>query len=48
MRFYSLPEETREQVVARVMCEAKRRFNHDVTAQHYIDIYESMLERPLL
>ena len=48
MRFYSLPEEVREQAVANVMRDAKRRFNHDVTAQHYIDIYESMLERPLL
>ena len=48
MRFYSLPEEVREQVVSGVMRDAKRRFNHDVTAQHYIDIYESMLERPLL
>ena len=48
MRFYSLPEEVREQAVARVMRDAKCRFNHDVTAQHYIDIYESMLERPLL
>jgi glycogen synthase len=48
MRFYALPDETRERVVGNVMGSAKRRFNHDVTARHYIDIYESMLARPLL
>ena len=48
MRFYALPDETRERVVGNVMRSAKRRFNHDVTARHYIDIYESMLARPLL
>ena len=48
MRFYALPDETRERVVGNVMRNAKRRFNHDVTARHYIDIYESMLARPLL
>lgn len=48
MKFYNRPEEFRDRVVARVMTEAKQRFNHDVTAQAYIDIYESMLERPLV
>ena len=48
MEFHSRPAEVREEVVARVMREAKRRFNHDVTAKHYIEIYEKMLDRPLL
>lgn len=48
MRFYSMDPELREKVVTNVMFSARRRFNHDVTAQHYIDIYESMLARPLL
>ena len=48
MRFHALPAAEREQTVTRVMKSARSRFNHDVTARHYIDIYESMLERPLL
>jgi len=35
-------------VIERVMREARERFNLKVTAQAYIDIYESMLKRPLL
>ena len=30
------------------MRESRQRFNHDVTAQAYIKIYESMLARPLV
>lgn len=48
MKFHALPEDVREQFVSRVMNDARRRFNHDVTARHYINIYESMLARPLL
>ena len=35
-------------VISRIMDEARIRFNHDVTAQEYIKIYESMLARPLV
>ena len=48
MRFYSRPKEFRSAVIDRVMRSAKMRFNHDVTAQEYIKIYEAMLDRPLL
>lgn len=48
MAFHAQPAETREAVVARVMTEAAERFNHTVTARNYIDIYESMLQRPLV
>ena len=48
MKFHALPETQRERFVARVMADARRRFNHDVTARQYINIYESMLARPLL
>ncbi len=48
MRFFALPVARREAVVSRVMREAKQKFNHDVTAQEYIRIYESMLDRPLI
>ncbi len=48
MRFFVLPSEVKEREISRVMCEANSRFNHDVTAQEYIKIYESMLSRPLV
>ncbi|WET07399.1 glycogen/starch synthase [Lentisphaerota bacterium ZTH] len=48
MRFYNLPDEVKYAQIARIMEEAKAEFNHDVTAQRYMDIYESMLKRPLV
>ena len=34
--------------VARIMRESKARFNHAVCARAYMDIYETMLKRPLV
>ena len=48
MEFYALDEHTRGTHVGRVMQESKERFNHEVTAQAYIDIYQQMLHRPLV
>ena len=48
MRFYQRPAEWKNGVISRIMREARQRFNHDVTAQEYIKIYESMLSRPLV
>ncbi|MDD3154952.1 MAG: glycogen/starch synthase [Victivallaceae bacterium] len=48
MRFYRLPAEEKNRQISRIMAEARKRFNHDVTAQEYIKIYESMLRRPLV
>ena len=48
MRFYRQNEEWKNPVISRVMDEAGARFNLEVTAQAYIDIYESMLSRPLV
>jgi ADP-glucose type glycogen/starch synthase len=48
MRFYKLDEYVKVNQIERVMKEAASNFNHSVTAQKYIDIYEQMLERPLL
>ncbi len=48
MKFYRRPEHDRIPVISRVMRDAKRRFNHDVTASAYISIYEDMLKRPLM
>ena len=30
------------------MIQSASKFNHRVTAQHYIDLYEKMLQRPLV
>ncbi|MEI6892544.1 MAG: glycogen/starch synthase [Pontiella sp.] len=48
MEFYALDEHTRGTHIGRVMQESKERFNHEVTAQAYIDIYQKMLNRPLV
>ncbi|WP_176013613.1 glycogen synthase [Victivallis sp. Marseille-Q1083] len=48
MKFAALPKAVKEPQIARVMEEAKGRFNHDVTASKYIEIYEKMLQRPLV
>lgn len=48
MAFHRLPPEVREAETARIMIESKEAFNHSVTARHYIDLYERMLQRPLI
>jgi len=46
--FYSQPKELKNAVISRVMDYAKNTFNHDVTAKAYFDIYEKMLDRPIV
>lgn len=48
MAFYALPGDTRERHIRRIMRQAAASFNHAVTARQYIDLYETMLQRPLL
>ena len=48
MAFYRLPEAVRFAEIRRVMQEAAQSFNHSVTAQRYIELYEKMLQRPLI
>jgi ADP-glucose type glycogen/starch synthase len=48
MDFYRLDAQTRSTQIGRIMKESKQRFNHAVTAQAYIDIYQQMLHRPLV
>lgn len=48
MAFYRLPAGDRAAEVARIMTEGASTFNHSVTARHYFDIYEKMLDRPLV
>jgi len=48
MNFYRLPAEVKQAQISRVMRESAERFTHANTAREYIDIYERMLERPLV
>ncbi|MBI5896174.1 MAG: glycogen/starch synthase [Desulfobacterales bacterium] len=48
MEFYMLPDQVKAKQVARIMRDAMETFTHSVNARHYIDLYERMLERPLL
>lgn len=48
MAFYRLPREVRQAQIERVMRESRATFNHGATARHYMDLYEKMLDRPLV
>lgn len=48
MAFFKASPEVRENEIRRIMMESAGMFNHSVTAQKYIDIYEMMLQRPLV
>lgn len=42
MEFYAFPQEQKAEQIARIMREAKQRFNHKATAGAYIEIYKKM------
>ena len=48
MKFYSLPVQFRQKIVERIMTESIGRFSQAVTARRYIELYEKMLQRPLI
>jgi len=48
MRFHLLQPKIKNRQISRIMTESLDTFNHDVTARRYIDLYEKMLERPLI
>ncbi len=48
MAFYDLPETQRREQIKRIMRQSAAAFNHANTARQYIDLYEKMLERPLI
>ena len=48
MAFYCMPEGVRQKQISRIMSEAKQQFNHNVTAEAYIKLYEKMMDRPLI
>jgi len=48
MEFHGLPVQVREREIQRVMRESREDFTHEKVAGGYIDIYEKMLDRPLV
>ena len=48
VHFHFMPQDIKEQQIKRVMEHAARTFTHEVTARHYIRLYEEMLQRPLI
>ncbi len=48
MQFYGMSPDIKKRQIRRIMIESAASFNHQVTAQQYIDIYEKMLRRPLV
>jgi starch synthase/alpha-amylase len=48
MGFFNLPAHVKAKEITRVMGQSKAAFNHSVTARRYMDLYEKMLERPLI
>jgi starch synthase/alpha-amylase len=48
MDFFNLPPAVKSAQIARIMTESLATFNHAVTARQYIDLYEKMLQRPLI
>ncbi|MBU1055700.1 MAG: glycogen/starch synthase [Proteobacteria bacterium] len=48
VNFYKLPSNVKQKQIKRVMQQSIGSFNHSVTAKHYINLYEKMLQRPLI
>ena len=48
MAFFRQPEAVRARQIARVMRDSAARFTHEVTARGYLQLYEIMLDRPLI
>jgi starch synthase len=48
MEFCKLPAQFRQKIIARIMTESAGRFNQAVTAHRYIELYERMLQHPLI
>ena len=48
MVFYQLPNDFKANQILRIMQSSADNFNYAVTAKNYIDLYEKMLQRPLV
>jgi starch synthase len=48
MAFHKLPQAAKRAQIQRIMTQSAVRFTHEVCARQYIDLYEKMLQRPLI
>jgi starch synthase len=48
MIFYNLPQNVKTKQIKRIMNESAATFTHANTARQYIELYEKMLQRPLI
>jgi starch synthase len=48
MDFYQMPDDIKQRQIARIMRQSATTYTHDVNARQYIELYEKMLERPLI
>ena len=48
MQFYKQPDKIKKTQVKRIMLQSAETFNHASTARRYMDLYEKMLQRPLI
>ena len=48
MEFYNTPQKTKSRQIRRIMKESAASFTHANTARQYINLYEKMLQRPLI
>jgi len=48
MQFYKQPVKIKEPQIKRIMRQSAEAFNHASTARRYMDLYEKMLQRPLI
>jgi len=48
MKFYLRPAQVKARQIQRIMTESAQPFTHEQTARQYIDLYEKMLQRPLV
>ena len=45
VRFHRLPEKIKSAQIARIMTESLATFNQDITADHYVKIYRTLLQK---
>jgi starch synthase/alpha-amylase len=48
MDFFMLPNDIKVRNIKRIMKQSAETFNHSVTAKKYMNLYEKMLQRPLI
>ncbi len=48
LKFYSSSGTIKSRQIRRIMKHSRLRFNHTITAEHYIALYEKMMKRPFI